>query len=149
MVLFSDASPAFRLGAVLNLQEFFLVKSVVRGTTDLALTPLLKICFPVHGTRESSPSLISSKFNSPVGGGKFQDLLLCPKSSKNIFLQHGQGHIFDCFIYCLRVIPPTYPRVYCPTLYNLYFKKVTPITMKSVLPSSPLKTKLMIINNNI
>ena len=26
-------------------------------------------------------------------------------------------------------------------LYNLYFKRVTPITMKSILPSGPLKTK--------
>ena len=32
--------------------------------------------------------------------------------------------------------------------YNLYFKRVTPITMKSILPSSPLKTKLIIINYN-
>ena len=29
---------------------------------------------------------------------------------------------------------------------NLYFKRVTPITMKSILPSGPLKTKLIIIN---
>ena len=28
---------------------------------------------------------------------------------------------------------------------NLYFKRVTPITMKSILPSGPLKTKLIII----
>ena len=31
---------------------------------------------------------------------------------------------------------------------NLYFKRVTPITMNSILPSGPLKTKLMIINYN-
>ena len=31
---------------------------------------------------------------------------------------------------------------------NLYFKRVTPITMKSILPSGPLKTKLIIINYN-
>ena len=30
-------------------------------------------------------------------------------------------------------------------LYNLYFKRVTPITTKSILPSGPLKTKLIII----
>ena len=29
---------------------------------------------------------------------------------------------------------------------TLYFKRVTPITMKSILPSGPLKTKLIIIN---
>ena len=29
-----------------------------------------------------------------------------------------------------------------------YFKRVTPITMKSILPSAPLKTKLIIINYN-
>ena len=33
-------------------------------------------------------------------------------------------------------------------LYNLYFKRVTPITMKSILPSGPLKTKWIIINYN-
>ena len=34
-------------------------------------------------------------------------------------------------------------------LYNLYFKRVTPITtMKSILPSDPLKTKWIIINYN-
>ena len=31
---------------------------------------------------------------------------------------------------------------------NLYFKRMTPITIKSILPSVPLKTKLIIINNN-
>ena len=31
---------------------------------------------------------------------------------------------------------------------NLYFKRVTPITIKSILPSGPLKTKLIIINYN-
>ena len=31
---------------------------------------------------------------------------------------------------------------------TLYFKRVTPITMKSILPSGPLKTKLIIINYN-
>ena len=31
---------------------------------------------------------------------------------------------------------------------NLYFKRVTPITMKSILHSGPLKTKLIIINYN-
>ena len=31
---------------------------------------------------------------------------------------------------------------------NLYFKRVTPIIMKSILPSGPLKTKLIIINYN-
>ena len=31
---------------------------------------------------------------------------------------------------------------------NLYFKRVTPITMKSILPSGPPKTKLIIINSN-
>ena len=31
---------------------------------------------------------------------------------------------------------------------NLYFKRMTPITIKSILPSGPLKTKLIIINNN-
>ena len=31
---------------------------------------------------------------------------------------------------------------------NLYFKRVTPITINSILPSGPLKTKLMIINYN-
>ena len=29
---------------------------------------------------------------------------------------------------------------------NLYFKRVTPITMNSILPRAPLKTKLIIIN---
>ena len=33
-------------------------------------------------------------------------------------------------------------------VYNLYFKYVIPITMKSILPSGPLKTKLIIINYN-
>ena len=34
-------------------------------------------------------------------------------------------------------------------LYNLYFKRVRPITtMKSILPSGPLKTKWIIINYN-
>ena len=31
---------------------------------------------------------------------------------------------------------------------NLYFERVTPITIKSILPSGPLKTKLIIINCN-
>ena len=31
---------------------------------------------------------------------------------------------------------------------NLYFKRVTPITMTSILHSGPLKTKLIIINYN-
>ena len=31
---------------------------------------------------------------------------------------------------------------------NLYFKRVTPITLKSILRSVPLKTKLIIINYN-
>ena len=31
---------------------------------------------------------------------------------------------------------------------NLYFKRVTPITMKRILPSGPLKTKLITINYN-
>ena len=31
---------------------------------------------------------------------------------------------------------------------NLYFKRVTPITIKSILLSDPLKTKLIIINYN-
>ena len=30
--------------------------------------------------------------------------------------------------------------------YNLHFKRVTPIALKSVFPSGPLKTKLIIIN---
>ena len=34
-------------------------------------------------------------------------------------------------------------------LYNLYFKRARPITtMKSILPSGPLKTKWIIINYN-
>ena len=33
-------------------------------------------------------------------------------------------------------------------LYYLYFKRVTPITMKTILSSGPLKTKLIIINYN-
>ena len=36
----------------------------------------------------------------------------------------------------------------CQLLYNLYFQRVTPLTMKSILPSGPLKTKLIIINYN-
>ena len=31
---------------------------------------------------------------------------------------------------------------------NLYFKRVTPITMKSIPPSCPLKTKFITINYN-
>ena len=34
------------------------------------------------------------------------------------------------------------------SLYNLYFKRVTPITLKTILPSGPLKTNLIIINYN-
>ena len=33
-------------------------------------------------------------------------------------------------------------------LYNLYFKRVAPITMKSILPSGPLKTKIINYNNH-
>ena len=36
----------------------------------------------------------------------------------------------------------------CQLLYNLYFKRVTPLTTKSILPSGPLKAKLIIINYN-
>ena len=32
-------------------------------------------------------------------------------------------------------------------VYNLYLKRLTPITMKSILLSGPLKTKLMITIN--
>ena len=33
-------------------------------------------------------------------------------------------------------------------IYNLYFRRVIPITMKSILPSGPIKTKLTIRNYN-
>ena len=35
-----------------------------------------------------------------------------------------------------------------PVDNNLFFKRLTPITLKSILPSGPLKTKLIIINYN-
>ena len=34
------------------------------------------------------------------------------------------------------------------TVIITFFKRVTPITIKSILPSGPLKTKLIIINYN-
>ena len=38
---------------------------------------------------------------------------------------------------------------HAPTIIdNLYFKRVTPITMKSIPPIGPLKTKFIIINYN-
>ena len=36
----------------------------------------------------------------------------------------------------------------CQLIYNLYFKRVTPLTTKRILPSGPLKAKLIIINYN-
>ena len=42
----------------------------------------------------------------------------------------------------------SFPRHVISSIYNLYFKRVTPITMKSILPSGPVKTKSIIINYN-
>ena len=36
----------------------------------------------------------------------------------------------------------------CKQYNNRYFKRMTPIAMKSILPSGPLQTKLIIINYN-
>ena len=64
-------------------------------------------------------------------------LFFCPFPLLKVLLWEEQ-RMKMIFFFCL----------ICQLLYNLYFQRVTPLTMKSILPSGPLKTKLIIINYN-